>query len=181
MKPLRDIMNNIRRLEQLAFENGWDSALQRNTSVLVAKRLDLNDQVESDINNLWLENRKLHAEYLKLADEKTPDDEIVQIGLWSIDFAFLGANTYAFLYVTPERGQLRKEPYCGWMGVAVCNPKDEYDRETGKRVALRRACDMAGLPDIYHTYRRLYPTSPHVFTLEKLLASLQPFEVDDDV
>ena len=52
------------------------------------------------------------------------------------------------------------------IGIAVCNPIDQFDFETGKRIARHKAENIEDLP-------RIYTTSKGIITSELVLAFLK--------
>lgn len=71
---------------------------------------------------------------------------------------------YTVCRIFYEPKGVRKIPgYNGLEGLAVCNPKDEWNAETGKRISLHRACGLDGDPrwrganlrPLYDAYRKM--------------------------
>jgi len=82
------------------------------------------------------------------------ETEVMQLTGWTAVFTFVGRYTTVVLF----QDGLFNEPAKGISlgGGTRCHPKDAYDREKGKREAMRRACGKLGgidLSERFHEFR----------------------------
>lgn len=75
-------------------------------------------------------------------------------------------------WVNKQDKMLTDDPLCHYVhrmvtiGIAICNPADNFDEETGKRIAFNKAANIEYLP-------RIYAPGPGIITKDLVIAFLE--------
>lgn len=80
--------------------------------------------------------------------------QVYKLKDYTVVFTFYDKFTFVSVWSdNPTRG-----PKQCFAGASRCNPRDEYNRDTGMLVALRRACGIEHgwnpLPEVFSAYRK---------------------------